>query len=84
MEVRLNPNTPERFHQAVDKLKAKHQAELGESWGRLGDISEQARGDKDNTIRHIKSSSMGPWELIEPRPPTREHAEARPRPSTHL
>jgi hypothetical protein len=49
----------------------------------LGDRSEQAGRIKDTT-RFTESTNLGPWGLTESGPPTREHAGAGPRLSTHL
>ena len=59
---------------------AKHEPELRESCGRLGDTSEQVRGVKDTKRRPTDSTNLGPWGLTEARPPTREHTGAGPRP----
>ena len=53
---------------------AKHEPELRESCGRLGDTSEQVRGVKDTKRRPTDSTNLGPWGLTEARPPTRERA----------
>lgn len=45
----------------IQKPTAKHQLELGESCGRLGDRSEQARVIKDTTRRSTESTDLGPW-----------------------
>lgn len=68
----------------MQRLTVKHQAENGESCERLGGKREQARGDKDTTTRSIESSNLGPWELIEPGPLTRDYPGAGPRTPTHL
>jgi hypothetical protein len=68
----------------IQRPTAKYQAELGESYGRVGDRSEQTRGVKDTIIRPTETTNLGAWGLTEPGPPTREHAGAEPRTPKHL
>jgi hypothetical protein len=68
----------------MQRPTAKHQAEPGESCGRIGDRSDQVRGVKGSTGRPTESTILGPWRLTNPETPTREYAWAGPRPPTYL
>jgi hypothetical protein len=68
----------------TEGLTAKHQAEPRESYGRVGNRTEQVRGVKGSTRRSTKSTNLRLWGLTEPGPPSREHRGAGPRPPTHL
>ena len=68
----------------MQRPTAKHQAELKESCGRVGDRIERAGEVKDITRRPTESSNLSPWGLTETEPPTKEHACVGPRPPTHL
>lgn len=57
----------------MQRPTAKHQVELGESCGNVGDRSGQTRGVKDITRRPTQSANLGPWELTETEAPTKEH-----------
>ena len=54
-----------------------------ESCRRVEDRSEQV-GEVKDTRRSTESTNLGLWGCTEPRPPTREHAEATVRSPTHL
>ena len=62
----------------MQRPTAKHQAELKESCGRVGDRIERAGEVKDITRRPTESSNLDPWGLTETEPPTKEHAGADP------
>ena len=62
----------------------KDQAELRESYGKVGYRTEQSEGVKDTTRIPIESTNLGPWRLTETEPPTKGHTVAGPRPPTYL
>jgi hypothetical protein len=68
----------------MQRPTVKHKIELRESCGRNRGRIEGVREVKDTTRRPRGSSNLGPWDLTEPEPPTKEHAGAGPRPSVHL
>ena len=43
----------------------------------------ELEGVKDTTSRPTEPTNLGPWGLTETEAPTKEHAWAGPRPSTH-
>jgi hypothetical protein len=51
----------------------KHQAELGESSGRIGDRTEQARGIKDITRRPTEATNLGSCWFTEIEPPNKDN-----------
>jgi hypothetical protein len=61
----------------MQRPTTKHQSELRESCGRVGDKTERAKGVKD-TRRPTESTNLGSWGLTETEPPTKEHAGAGP------
>jgi len=50
----------------------------------VGGRIEGAGGVKDITRKSTESNNLGPWELTEVEPPIKEHAEAGPKPPTHM
>jgi len=63
----------------MQKPTVKHPEELKEPCVKI----EGARSSKDTTRRPIESN-LDPWGLTGTEPPTKEHAESRLRPLTHL
>ena len=63
---------------------SQHQAEPGESCGRVQDRSEQVGGVKDITRRSTESTNLRPWGFTEPGPPTSKHAGTGPRLPTYM
>ena len=55
----------------MQRPTAKHQAELKESCGRVGDRIKGAGEVKDTTTRPTELTNLGPWGLIETEPPTK-------------
>jgi hypothetical protein len=79
----LSPS--ERLHPEADGNRckdplpnAKHQMELGESCGRIGDRIEQSAVVKDNTSRPTELTNLVPWGFTETEPLTKELAVAGP------
>jgi hypothetical protein len=68
----------------MQRTMVKHQAELWESCGRVGDMIEEAWGVRDTTRGPTESTNLGPWGLTEHEPPTKEYTGAGPRHPTHL
>jgi hypothetical protein len=64
----------------MQRLTVKHQAELGESCGRVGDKIEQARVVKDTKV----TPNLILWGLTETKSSNKEHAGAEHRLPTHL
>lgn len=62
---------------------AKHQAELGESCGRIGVEVRELKGPKTPQV-DLESTKLCPWGLTETEPPTKEHAATRSRSSAYL
>jgi hypothetical protein len=53
-------------------------------YGRVGGRVEGPGGDRDSTGRSTESTNLGPWELSETEPPTKEHTQTGPRPTAHM
>ena len=68
----------------MQRPKTKHQAEVEEPCGRVSNRIEQASGIKDNTGRRTDSTNLGPGDLTQTEPSTKEHTGAGPRPATYL
>jgi hypothetical protein len=68
----------------MQRPTAQHHVVLGESCGRVRDRIEQAGEVKSTTRAPTESASLGPWEITETEPLTKEHAGAGPSPPSHL
>ena len=58
--------------------------ELRESFRRVGRKIDGPKEDKDSIGRPTISSNLDPWELPETQPPTKEQAQAGPRPPANM
>jgi hypothetical protein len=68
----------------MQRTTAKHQAEPGESYGRVEDRNEQVGGVKNTIRRSTESTNLGPWGFTEPGPPTSKHTGTESRLPTYL
>jgi hypothetical protein len=62
---------------------AKHEVELGQSYGRVGGKIEEDRGVKITWRRSTESTKLAQRGLTETQPKNKELAGAGPRPLTH-
>ena len=77
--------SPESLRPAADGNGcSEQQMEFSESCGRVGERIKGAGGVMDTTRRPTESTKLGPWGLMETKPPTKEHVWLGPRPPTHL
>jgi hypothetical protein len=51
----------------------KHCKEVGDTYGKVRGRIDGPQGDGNPTGRPTVSTNLDPWELIETKPPTKEH-----------
>ena len=60
----------------MQRIRANHWVELGDSYGRVS--IEGLQGDRNSIERLTDSTNLDPWRLSETEPPIKEHTQAGP------